>query len=99
MPRNCNPYKSFPLYTCGGVNPRIEIDNYLLRKEKKLEKGSERIRDFRVFDFNCIPEKPQMRDEVKPVVDTLLRYQKTNIANNVLIAGTRGSGKTLSGRS
>jgi Cdc6-like AAA superfamily ATPase len=73
----------------------MEIGEYLLHKEKTLEKGSERIKDFRVFDFNYIPEKPLMRDEVKPVVDALLRYQKTGIANNVLIVGTRGSGKTL----
>jgi len=73
----------------------MEIEEYVLHKEKRLEKGSERIKDFRVFDFNHIPEKPLMRDEVKPVVDALLRYQKTGIANNVLIVGTRGSGKTL----
>ncbi|MDP2897146.1 MAG: hypothetical protein Q8Q12_11430 [bacterium] len=45
----------------------MEIEEYLLHKEKRLEKGSERIKDFRVFDFNFIPEKPLMRDEVKPV--------------------------------
>jgi cell division control protein 6 len=73
----------------------MEIEEYVLHKEKRLEKGSERIKDFRVFDFNYIPEKPLMRDEVKPVVDALLRYQKTGIANNILIVGTRGSGKTL----
>jgi len=73
----------------------MEIEEYVLHKEKKLAKGSERIKDFRVFDFNYIPEKPLMRDEVKPVVDALLRYQKTGIANNILVVGTRGSGKTL----
>jgi cell division control protein 6 len=90
-----NPYKPPPLYTCSGVNARMEIEEYVQHKEKKLERGSERIKDFRVFDFNYIPEKPLMRDEVKPAVDALLPYQKTGIANNVLIVGTRGSGKTL----
>lgn len=99
LPRKCNPYKRYPLHTCSGVNPRKEIDEYLLHKEKRVEKRNERIRDFRVFDLNYIPEKPLMRNEVKPVVDALLRHQKTSIANNVLIVRTRGSGKTLSGRS
>jgi Cdc6-like AAA superfamily ATPase len=36
-----------------------------------------------------------MRDEVKPVVDALLRYQKTGTEDNVLIVGTRGSRNTL----
>ncbi len=45
----------------------MEIEEYLLHKEKRLEKGSERIKDFRVFDFNYIPEKPLMSDGVKPV--------------------------------
>lgn len=47
------------------------------------------------FDFNYIPEKPPMTDEVKPVVDALLRCQNTGIANNVVIVRTRGGGKTL----
>jgi len=68
----------------------MEIEEYLLHKEKRLEKASERIKDFRFFDYNYIPEKPLMRDEVKPVKDALLRYQKTGIANNFLIVGTRG---------
>jgi cell division control protein 6 len=37
-----------------------------------------------------------MRQELKPVIDGLLRYQKTGIANHLLIFGSRGSGKTLS---
>ena len=74
----------------------MEIHEYLRHKEKRLSKGMSRIRDFRVFDFNYIPEKPLMRQELKPVIDGLLRYQKTGIANHLLIFGSRGSGKTLS---
>jgi cell division control protein 6 len=74
----------------------MEIHDYLSQKEQHLEKGMSRIRDFRVFDFNYIPEKPLMRQELKPVIDGLLRYQKTGIANHLLIFGSRGSGKTLS---
>ncbi|MFH1616450.1 MAG: AAA family ATPase, partial [Planctomycetota bacterium] len=36
-----------------------------------------------------------MRNEVKPVIDALLRYQQSGIANNVLILGSKGSGKSL----
>ena len=74
----------------------MEIEEYLRRKEKHLEKGMSRIRDFRVFDFNYIPERPLMRRELQPVLDALLRYQKTGIANHLLVFGSRGSGKTLS---
>jgi len=73
----------------------MEIREYLLDKERKLQKGRERISNFRVFDFNYIPERPLMREEVKPVIDGLLRYQKSGIPNHMLIFGSRGSGKTL----
>jgi Cdc6-like AAA superfamily ATPase len=39
-----------------------------------------------------------MREEVKSVIDALLRYQQTGIANNVLILGSRGSGKSVFAR-
>ena len=60
-----------------------------------LERLQKRIRDFRVFDFNYIPPKPLMRQEVKPIIDSILRYEKTTIPNNIAIVGSRGSGKTL----
>ncbi len=74
----------------------MEIHEYLREKEKRLSRGMSRIRDFRVFDFNYIPEKPLMRQELRAVIDGLLRYQKTEIANHLLIVGSRGCGKTLS---
>jgi len=73
----------------------MEIQEYVAEKEKRLARSSQRIRNFEVFDFNYIPEKPLMRDEVKPIVDALLRYEKTGIANHLLLVGSRGSGKTL----
>ena len=39
-----------------------------------------------------------MREEMKPIIDALLRYEKTGIANHMLIVGSRGCGKTLSVR-
>jgi len=86
------------VYSCGAVYARMEIHEYLRQKERRLSESMSRIRDFRVFDFNYIPEKPLMRQELKAVIDGLLRYQKTSIPNHLLIFGSRGSGKTLSVR-
>ena len=76
----------------------MDIDQYLSQKQAALDKGADRIRNFEVFDFNYVPEKPLMREEVKPVIDALLRYQQTGIANNVLVLGSRGSGKSMLAR-
>ena len=67
----------------------------MLAKERRLEKAGRRVKDSRVFDFNFVPEKPLMREEARPVVDALLRYQKTGIPNHLVLLGARGSGKTL----
>lgn len=73
----------------------MDIQEYLKSKAKRLDQGSKRIKDYRVFDFNYIPQRPLMREEIRPVADALLRYLKTGIPNHLLIIGTRGSGKTL----
>jgi cell division control protein 6 len=76
----------------------MDIEQYLSQRQASLNKGTDRIRNFEVFDFNYVPEKPLMREEVKPVIDALLRYQQTGIANNILILGSRGSGKSVLAR-
>jgi len=76
----------------------MDIQDYLLEKEKRVERSTQRLRDMRVFDFNYIPDRPLMRDETKPIIDALVRYDKTGIANHLLIIGSRGCGKTLSVR-
>lgn len=73
----------------------MTIADYFNHQTRLLEQSSRHILDFRVFDFNYIPEQPLMRDEVKPVIDACLRYLKTGIANHLFIFGSRGSGKTL----
>jgi len=73
----------------------MDIELYVSERQKHLDKSKGRIHDFEVFDFNYIPQKPLMREEVKPVIDSLLRYQQTGIANNVLILGSRGCGKSV----
>jgi len=76
----------------------MDIEQYLAERKRHFDAGTSRIRNFEVFDFNYLPEKPLMREEVKPVIDALLRYQQTGIANNVLILGSRGSGKSMLAR-
>ena len=76
----------------------MDIEQYLSERQKRFDKSKDQIRNFEVFDFNYIPEKPLMREEVKPIIDALLRYQQTGIANNVLILGSRGSGKSVLAR-
>lgn len=66
----------------------MDLQRYIEKKQKHLSKSSNQIKDFAVFDFNYIPEKPLMREEAKPVIDALLRYQQTGIANNMLILGS-----------
>lgn len=73
----------------------MKISDYLDRQAQLLDKSAARIRDFRVFDFNYIPDEPVMRQEAKPIADACLRYLKTGIANHLFIFGSRGSGKTL----
>lgn len=75
-----------------------DIEHYLAEKEKRFEGKTKLFRDLRVFDFNFIPARPLMRDELKAVIDGLLRYEKTGIANHLILIGSRGSGKTLSVR-
>jgi archaeal cell division control protein 6 len=77
---------------------KMDIDKYLAETQHKLDKSKDRIRNFQVFDFNYIPDKPLMREEVKPVIEALLRYEQTGIANNVLILGSRGCGKSVLAR-
>jgi Cdc6-like AAA superfamily ATPase len=76
----------------------MDIQKYLIEKQQYLEKHAARIRYNDVFNFNYIPPKPLMREETKPVIDALLRYQQSGIANNVLILGFRGSGKSVIAR-
>ncbi len=73
----------------------MDIEQYVSERQKHLDKSKGQIHDFEVFDFNYIPQKPLMREEVKPVIDSLIRYQQTGIANNVLILGSRGCGKSV----
>lgn len=81
--------------TWSGVNATMKITDYLELQSRTLDESSRRIKNFRVFDFNHIPDEPLMRQEAKPIIDAYLRYLKTGIANHLFVFGSRGSGKTL----
>ena len=76
----------------------MDVKEYLYQKQKDLARKAKNISDSQIFDFNYIPQRPLLREEVKPVIDAILRYKQTGIANNVLILGSRGSGKSVSAK-
>lgn len=76
----------------------MDIQKYLSEKQKSLNQTTDRICQFQVFDFNYIPSQPLMREEARPIIDAILRYRQTGIANHTLILGSRGSGKSLLAR-
>jgi cell division control protein 6 len=78
-----------------GFMRQMDIGEYIKKKKKDLNKSSENIKNSNVFQFNYIPKKPLMRQEAKPIIDALLRYNQTGIANHILILGSRGCGKSL----
>jgi hypothetical protein len=67
----------------------MKITDYLNRQAEALEESSRQIKDYRVFDFNHIPDEPLMREEAKPIIDACLRYLKTGIANHLFVFGSR----------
>ena len=73
----------------------MRIKDYLHHSDRKLTENTRILKDSRVFEFNYIPEDPIMREEVKPIVDALLKFEKTGIPNNLIVYGARGCGKTL----
>jgi cell division control protein 6 len=73
----------------------LDIENYLRRRKEFIGQGSKQVKDFSVFDFNYIPDQPLLRAECQTLVDAMLRFDLTGIANHLAIIGSRGSGKTL----
>jgi len=73
----------------------VDIDEYVERRLHSLEEETAQIRDFRVFDFSYVPEKPLIRDEARPIIDALIKFSRTRIPQNLVILGSRGCGKTL----
>jgi Cdc6-like AAA superfamily ATPase len=73
----------------------VDIESYLTKRMASLDGETSLVRDFRVFDFAWVPDKPLVRDEARPIIDALLTYGRTGIPQNLVVLGSRGCGKTL----
>ena len=76
----------------------MDIATYLRTLNKRLGKESEAVRDFAVFDFHFVPDKPVLRSEATLLLDELARFNVSGIPTHLAIVGSRGSGKTLTVR-
>jgi len=73
----------------------MQINQFIQDRRESFLKQTELIKDYKIFDFNYVPERPLIREEAGKIVDSLVRYEKTGIPTNQVIFGSRGSGKTL----
>lgn len=73
----------------------MDVGEYFESEEEQLEKRAGAVTNPRVFDFDFMPPNPLMREEAKKIINAVLRYQTTGVANNLMVFGARGCGKTL----
>lgn len=73
----------------------MDISVYLQRQKNIVAQQTKAVKDFKVFDYNYIPDQPFIRSECKEIIDAMLRFDISGIATNYAIIGSRGSGKTL----
>ncbi len=73
----------------------MDPTEYLRRKREQVDQEVRNIRDFRVFDFNYVPEEPIERPELDHLSDVILKYERSHIPVNVFAFGSRGCGKTV----
>lgn len=73
----------------------MDLGAYIRARRERIGEESKLVRDFSVFDFGHVPERPVMRDEASVLIDAMLRYEVSGIPRHLAIVGSRGSGKTL----
>ena len=73
----------------------MDIAAYLEQQKRHIGREARSVRDFSVFDFDYIPQQPLMREEIKLLIDDMLRFEISGIPTHYAIVGSRGSGKTL----
>lgn len=73
----------------------MDVSAYWRRQREQYEHGAKLVKDFTVFDYGYIPDQPVVRDECKPILNALARFEMSAIPNNLAVIGSRGSGKTL----
>lgn len=73
----------------------VDVGEYLRQRKRHVAERAEAVRDFRVFDFDYVPEQPLLREEARQLIDELLQFDVSGIPTHYAIIGSRGSGKTL----
>ena len=73
----------------------MDIASYLADQKSRLGSRSKLVKDHAVFDFHHIPQEPLMRQECKALIDSMLQFDMTGLADHHAVVGSRGSGKTL----
>jgi Cdc6-like AAA superfamily ATPase len=71
---------------------------YIEQSRQEAERVASNVKDYRVFSFDHIPDRPVIRPELRRIIDCLVRYQGSGIARNMIVFGARGCGKTLTFR-
>jgi len=73
----------------------VNLEEYFKSRVEGYEGALKRIKDVRVFDLNAIPKRIYERRELKIIADKMAEYAVTGIPCNMIIYGSRGSGKTI----
>lgn len=73
----------------------VDVAKYLRERKQRVAEQAEAVKDFKVFDFDHVPEQPLLRDEARLLIDDILRFDVSGIPTHYAIIGSRGSGKTL----
>jgi Cdc6-like AAA superfamily ATPase len=74
---------------------KMNLTQYLSERRNSFSEQAKTVKDYKIFDFNYLPDQPLVREETRQIIDALVRYEKTGIPTNQVIFGARGSGKTL----
>lgn len=74
---------------------QISLDEYYKESRKSLRKSTKVIKNPNIFDFNYIPKGVFIRKEAKVIMDSIVKFDGLKAPFNLLIYGSRGSGKTV----
>ena len=73
-----------------------ETKSLLEKALKNKEKILDNIKDPNVFNLSYVPDEIYIRKELETIADDLAEYVLTEIPNNLIVYGNKGSGKTTS---
>jgi len=82
------------VYKSGSVY--VNLEEYIRIRKESYAEAIKRFKDPTVFDLNITPRRIYEREELKIIADKMIGYMTTNIPSNIIIYGSKGSGKTVS---